>query len=139
MKPETKTNKSKTALVLIALLVYGASLSAQETNIPESNLPDVEEISKAESDLKFKTITEIDTNFFPGIRLCEEDEVDYRNGARKVNCQDPELIEAVSTRNPNLDHNPPNTIVNDRVQPNGNILRINFGRVLVPETSTTDN
>ena len=127
------------AISMTALFVYSASLSAEETALPNNDLPDVEEISKAESNLKFKSITEIDTNFFPGVRLCEDGEVDYRNGARKVNCQDEQIIEAVSTRNPNLYDNQSSTILNNRTQPNGNILRINFGRILVPESNTTDN
>ena len=124
---------------LAVLLSLSMSLHAEEPVTPENNLPDVETLSEAESKLKLKSVTEFDSRFFPGVRLCEEDEVHYRNGARKVNCQDEKMIRAVSTRNVNEYNQKPNTIINERVQPNGNILRINFGRILVPESNTTDN
>ena len=137
MKNQTKNlalAAHMTALISLSVLAYA------DEPVPSNNdLPDVETLSEAESNLKFKTITEYDTRFFPGVRLCEESEVDYRNGARKVNCQDEKLIRAVSTRNVNQLNERPNTILNERVQPNGNILRINFGRILVPNSNTTDN
>lgn len=127
------------ATQLAVLMAAGTVVYADEPVAPQSSLPDVETLTEAESNLKFKSITEIDTSFFPGVRLCEESEVDYKNGARKVNCQDEKLIQAVSTRDINKYNEKPNTVINDRVKPNGNILRINFGRVLVPDSNTTDN
>ena len=129
------------ALIVNVMLLFSSSVlvHADESVLSEIDPPDVETLSESESNLKFKSVTEIDTSFFPGVRLCEEREVDYRNGARRVNCQDEHLIRAVSTRNVNKLNERPNAFLNDRVQPNGNVLRINFGRILVPDSNSTDN
>ncbi len=101
--------------------------------------PSAEEISKVKPGYSVKTETVYESSFLPGIRLCEDNEVDYRGDFRKVNCQDDELINSISTRKKDPYNTKPNTIVSDRIKPNGNIFRINFRRKASVVPNTSDN
>ena len=66
-------------------------------------------------------------SLLPGIRLCDPDN-EQQKASTRVNCQSPELINSISTRDRRsyaLEHS---TIVHENVAPNGNILRIDFSR-----------
>lgn len=135
-------NDSKHTHLLLSLAI-GAMLSttlafADET-IVEHTPPSAEEISKSKTILEYRTKTVYESSWLPGVRLCEDDEVDYHGGMRKVNCQDDRLIDAVSTREPDPYNTKPNIIVDDNVQPNGNILRIQFRKKAYTHVTTTDN
>ena len=101
--------------------------------------PSAETISQEQQTLQIKTETIYETSFLPGVRLCGEDEVDYRGDFRKVNCQDEALINAVSTRKEDPYYTRPNTVIDDRIEPNGNIFRINFRRKASVVETTSDN
>lgn len=120
----------------IALSLLASTVIADDNDAIDTP-PSAEEIAQDEPKLQIKTETIYETSFLPGVRLCEEDEVDYRGDFRKVNCQDEALIDAVSTRKEDPYNTRPNTVVSDRVEPNGNIFRINFRRkaTVVQETS----
>ena len=123
-----------TAAFACSMLI--TSVNADDESVDQTP-PSAEEISKAQPDYSIKTETVYESSFLPGIRLCEDDEVDYRGDFRKVNCQDEALINSVSTRQQDPYNTKPSTIVNDRVEPNGNIFRINFRKktTLVPNNS----
>ncbi len=125
MKSSQFTHLITSAAVACSMSVTSAI--ADDTSIDQAP-PSVEEISNAQPDYSVKTETVYEPNFLPGIRLCKESEIDYRGGLRKVNCQDEMLINSVSTRKQDPYNTRPNVIVNDRIEPNGNILRINFRR-----------
>ena len=63
----------------------------------------------------------------PGIRLCDRD-TKQKETLTRINCQTPELINAISTRDREIHALERGTIVPENVAPNGNILRINFSR-----------
>lgn len=102
-------------------------------------LPSVKDISKVQPDYSAKPITVYESSFLPGVRLCEDNEVDYRGDFRKVNCQDEALINSVSSRKQDPYNTRPSTIINDRVEPNGNIFRINIRRKAPVVPNTSDN
>lgn len=114
------------SLILLAAIMLSANsvIADDEGAIP----PSADKISQDKQLLQIKTETIYESSFFPGVRLCDEDEVDYRGDFRKVNCQDEALINEVSTRKDDTYNLKPNAIVSDRVEPNGNILRINIRR-----------
>ena len=101
--------------------------------------PSAEDISKAQPKYSIKTETIYESSFLPGVRLCEDSEVDYRGDFRKVNCQDETLINAVSTRKQDPYNTRPNINVKDRIEPNGNIFRINFRKKASAVPNTSDN
>lgn len=101
--------------------------------------PSAEEISNTQPEYSVKTETIYESSFLPGVRLCEDNEVDYRGDFRKVNCQDETLINAVSTRKQDPYNTRPNIIVDDRIEPNGNIFRINFRKKTSVVPNTSDN
>ncbi len=123
---------------MMAVFLLSSPLLAEQSGTLEAP-PSAEDISESQP-LQLKTQTVYETKFLPGVRLCEEDEVDYRGDFRKVNCQDEEMINAVSTRKEDPYNNAkPNTIVSDRIEPNGNIFRINFRRKATVVENTSDN
>jgi len=110
-------------------LLLASPLIAEQNDTPAP--PSVKEINAGKASpqkLQIRTETIYETSFLPGVRLCEENEVDYRGEFRKGNCQDEALIDAVSTRKPDPYNLRPHNIVDDRIDPNGNVFRINFRR-----------
>ena len=79
----------------------------------------------------YETRTVYESQFLPGVRLCEDSEVDYRGDFRRVNCQDTEILEALSTRDPRVTLDDPNKVFKNDFHGSGNILRINFQRKVV--------
>jgi hypothetical protein len=124
------------AAVACSMLV--TNVNAEDASVDQTP-PSAEEISKAQPDYSVKTETVYEPSFLPGVRLCEDNEVDYRGDFRKVNCQDEALINSVSTRKDDPYNTRPNTIVNDRIEPNGNIFRINFRKKASVVSNTSDN
>lgn len=121
--------------ICCSMLITGANAEDASVQAP----PSAEEISKTQPEYSIKTETVYESSFLPGVRLCEEGEVDYRGEFRKVNCQDETLINAVSTRKEDPYNSRPNIIVNDRIEPNGNIFRINFRKKASVIPNTSDN
>ena len=119
-------------------VLFTPSIFADDTDTVQTP-PSAEEISQEQQKLQIKTETIYETSFLPGVRFCEEDEVDYRGEFRKVNCQDEALINAVSTRKEDPYYSRPNTVIDDRIEPNGNIFRINFRRKASVVETTSDN
>ncbi|MDW3094204.1 MAG: hypothetical protein R8G33_00875 [Gammaproteobacteria bacterium] len=113
------------------------NVNAEDASVPTP--PSTEDISKAQPEYSIKTETVYESSFLPGVRLCEESEVDYRGEFRKVNCQDETLINAVSTRKQDPYNARPHIIVDDRIEPNGNIFRINFRKKASVVPNTSDN
>jgi hypothetical protein len=109
---------------IITCQVFADGTSQNEILPP----PDIKEKS-AERNYETRTIYE--SAFLPGVRLCEDDEVDYRGDFRRINCQDEELIESVSTRSNMFDPTTPSTFIDNYAVPNGNVLRIKFQRKLI--------
>lgn len=124
------------AAVTCSMLITSAN--AEDTSVDQT-LPSAEEISNAQPDYSVKTETVYESSFLPGVRLCDEDEVDYRGDFRKVNCQDEALINSVSTRKQDPYNTRPNIIVDDRIEPNGNIFRINFRKKASVVPNSSDN
>ena len=122
----------------IALTLFASSANAEDASADHTP-PTAEEISKVDTNYSIKTETVYESSFLPGVRLCEDKEVDYRGDFRKVNCQDEALINSVSTRKQDPYNTRPSIIVNDRIEPNGNIFRINFRRKASVVSSTSDN
>ncbi len=125
-----------TAVVTSTVLI--TSVYAEDTQLDQAP-PSAEEISNSEPEYSLKTETIYEPSFLPGVRLCEDNEVDYRGDFRKVNCQDDALINSVSTRKTDPYNTRPSIIVNDRIEPNGNIFRINFRKKASVVSNTTDN
>ncbi|MFK8027367.1 MAG: hypothetical protein AB8C40_04835 [Gammaproteobacteria bacterium] len=125
-----------TAVVTSTMLI--TSVYAEDTQLDQAP-PSPEEISNSEPEYSLKTETIYEPSFLPGVRLCEDNEVDYRGDFRKVNCQDDALINSVSTRKTDPYNTRPSIIVNDRIEPNGNIFRINFRKKASVVSNTTDN
>ena len=100
---------------------------------------DVAETPKLDTEIEYKTRTVYESEFLPGVRWCEEDEVDYRGDFRRVNCQDEAIIESVSTRDQNSFDSGTHSIVEDRVAPNGNLLRIKFRKKVVATEPKSSN
>jgi len=136
MKSHQFTHLFILAAVTCSMLI--ASANAEDTSIDQAP-PSAEEISNAQPEYSVKTLTVYESSFLPGVRLCEDSEVDYRGDFRKVNCQDEDLINSVSTRKHDPYNTRPNTIVNDRIEPNGNIFRINFRKKASVVSNTSDN
>ena len=88
----------------------------------------VKELSRPAGKPKYSDETVDQPIFLPGVRFCKPEEVDYRGDFRKINCQDEKLINAVSTRERDPYNLRPRTIIDNRVEPNGNLLRIKFQR-----------
>ncbi len=120
-------------------VVFFSTQSLADESAVDNSLPSADELSSNETKLEYRTKTVYESTWLPGVRLCEDDEVDYHGGLRKVNCQDDELIDSVSTREPDLYDTRPNIIVDDKVQPNGNILRIRFRKKAYTRATTSDN
>ncbi|MFK7794752.1 MAG: hypothetical protein AB8B89_05335 [Gammaproteobacteria bacterium] len=124
------------AAITCSMLI--ASANAEDASV-DQNPPSAEEISNAQPEYSIKTETVYESSFLPGVRLCNEEEVDYRGDFRKVNCQDERLINSVSTRKQDPYNTRPNIIVDDRIKPNGNIFRINFRKKESVVSNTSDN
>ncbi len=103
------------------------------------NANDVAATPKLDTKIEYKTRTVYEPEFLPRVRWCEEDEVDYRGDFRRVNCQDEAIIEAVSTRDRNDYDTGAHSIVEDRVAPNGNLLRIKFRKKVVATEPKSSN
>jgi len=127
----------------LIMLMTAASLFAMPVMAEQSDSaptpPSTENIPEQQQPLKLETNTVYETSFLPGVRLCEEDEVDYRGDFRKVNCQDEQLINSVSTSKYDSFSTKPTAIVDDRIEPNGNIFRINFKRKATVVENTSEN
>jgi len=136
MKNTLNTHHLYASLLAISLLASPVMAEQDDSVQPP---PSAEEITTDQQTLTLKTHTIYETSFLPGVRLCEEKEIDYRGDFRKVNCQDEELIEAVSTRKEDPYNTQPNIIVNDRIAPNGNIFRINFRKKATIVENTSEN
>lgn len=125
------------SLILLAAIMLSANLVIADDAITVP--PSADKISQDKQLLQIKTETIYESSFLPGVRLCEDEEVDYRGDFRKVNCQDEALINEVSTRKDDRYNLKPDAIVSDRVEPNGNIFRINFRRKASVVETTSDN
>lgn len=136
MKHTLKAHHLFASLFTISLLT--TPVMAEQDDAVQAP-PSAEEINNEQDELVLKTHTVYETSFLPGVRLCEQDEIDYRGDFRKVNCQDEELIQAVSTRKDDPYNTRPNIIINDRIEPNGNIFRINFRRKATIVENTSEN
>jgi len=136
MKSSKHTHLFLAAAVTCSML--STSVKAADESIDQTP-PSAEEISKAQPNYSLKTQTIYESSFLPGVRLCEDNEVDYRGDFRKVNCQDEALINSVSTREKDPYNIRPSVIVNDRIEPNGNIFRINFRKKATTVSNTSDN
>lgn len=132
MKTQSYTHLFSTAAIAFCLTLTSA-------HADETATPSAEELSKLDTKLEYRTETIYESSFLPGVRFCEEDEVDYRGDFRKVNCQDERLINSVSTREEDPYNTRPNIIVNDRIEPNGNLLRIKFHRKVYTKPNTSEN
>ena len=132
----------KRILIISAAVYLTASVAfASEPSAPASTaVEEAPPAPKLDTSIGYKTRTIYEPEFFPGVRWCEQKEVDYRGEFRRVNCQDQAVIEAVSTRElTDLDAAPPSTI-KDRVAPNGNILRIKFRKkVIATQPKSSEN
>lgn len=87
-------------------------------------------LEASEAPVVYETRTIYQSEFLPGVRLCEEDEVDYRGDFRRVNCQDEDVLEALATRDDRVTVAQPNKVFKDDFKASGNILRIDFQRKL---------
>ena len=114
------------------------SVYAEDESVDQSP-PSAEEIADVKPDYSVKTQTVYESSFLPGVRLCKDHEVDYRGDFRKVNCQDEALIDSVSTRQQDPYNTKPTAIVDDRIETNGNIFRINFRKKAADSSDTSDN
>ena len=124
------------AAITCSMLI--SSANADDASVDQTP-PSAEEISNAQPEYSVKTETVYESSFLPGVRLCDQEEVDYRGDFRKVNCQDEALINSVSTRKQDPYNTRPNIIVDDRIEPNGNIFRINFRKKASVVSNTSDN
>lgn len=129
-------------LRLMSIVIIASGISSPLVAEDSSALqppPSINTINEEQNQLDLKTQTVYETKFLPGVRLCEKQEVDYRGDFRKVNCQDEEIINAVSTRKADPYNTKPNIIVNDRIEPNGNIFRIDFRRKATVVENTSEH
>ena len=122
----------------VAFTLFTSNANAEDASVDHTP-PTLEEISKVNINYSVTTKTVYESSFLPGVRLCEDNEVNYRGDFRKVNCQDEALINSVSTRKQDPYNTRPNIIVNDRIEPNGNIFRLNFHRKTTVVSNTPDN
>ena len=129
MKLKNVTHSLLVATVASALVT--SPLFAENSELPADPSETLEKPA-LDTEPKFKTLTVYEHEFLPGVRFCEDKEVDYRGDFRKVNCQDEAKIRAVSTRDEDLYNANAHSIVDDRIEPNGNLLRINFRKKIVP-------
>lgn len=120
-------NCSFTLLVIALFYILTCQVFAQETLQNEALPPP--DIEPKTSERTYESRTVYESAFLPGVRLCEDDEVYYRGDFRRVNCQDQELIESVSTRNNMFNATTPSTFIDNYAIPNGNVLIPN-GNVL---------
>ena len=127
-------NVTHSLMATIAIIAITAGPLLAEDSKPQPEPP------KLDTSVKYEARTVYESEFLPGVRWCEQDEVDYRGDFRRVNCQDEAIIQAVSTREEDRYSSGPNTIIDDRVEPNGNLLRIKFHKKLfASQPKTSDN
>lgn len=133
------THYTRRLIMLMTAVSFFAMpvMAEQSDSVPTP--PSTENIPEQQQPLKLKTNTLYEAKFLPGVRLCEEDEVDYRGDFRKVNCQDEQIINSVSTSKYDSFNTKPTAIVDDRIEPNGNIFRINFKRKATIVENTSEN
>ena len=121
---------------LLAVSIFASTpLVADNTEATNDTAGDVAETPKLDTNIEYKTRTVYESEFLPGVRFCDQEEVDYRGDFRRVNCQDEEIIESVSTREQDEYNTGPHSIVDDRVAPNGNLLRIKFRKKVSSDTT----
>jgi hypothetical protein len=103
-----------------AILITVSTSALAEDTLATPPVPELQD-----KNIELKTVYKY--SLLPGIRLCDRDkkQAQTRTG---VNCQDPELINSVSTRDREIYSLEHSTIVQEKVAPNGNILRIQFSR-----------
>ena len=136
MKQVTRSLFASLAITAFA----AAPLFADNAEVKSSAPADAAEPPKLNTEIEYKTRTVYESEFLPGVRLCDEEEVDYRGDFRRVNCQDEEIIQSVATREQDEYSAGPNSIVDDRIAPNGNLLRIKFRKKIVAkEPKATNN
>ena len=123
------------AIGIIAAAPLFADNSTENTKAEE----EVAATPELDTRIEYKTRTVYEGEFFPGVRWCEDKEVDYRGDFRRVNCQDEAIIESVSTRDQDYFDSKPHAIVEDRVAPNGNLLRIKFRKKIVANEPKSSN
>lgn len=122
-----KTENCKLRLPAIALFsIFTCQTIAQEVSQGEALPPP--DINAEKTELTYQSRIVYESAFLPGVRLCEDNEVYYRGDFRRVNCQDEELIESVSTRRNLFNATTPSTFIDNYAIPNGNIFRIKFQR-----------
>ena len=97
------------------------------------------EAPKLDTSVQYEARTVYESKFLPGVRLCDQDEVDYRGDFRRVNCQDEDIIHSVSTREEDRYSAGADPIVDDRIEPNGNLLRIKFHKKLFASQPKSSN
>lgn len=129
------------ALISSLLMSLAVGLVTATPVLAESSeaANEVIETPKLDTKFEYKTRTVYEPEFFPGVRWCEKKEVDYRGDFRRVNCQDEAIIESVSTRDKNFVDSGAHSIVEDRVAPNGNLLRIKFRKKVVATEPKSSN
>lgn len=131
-----KVTPSLLASLTVAFLATNPLFA--ETQTGASGSP--EKPPELDTSVQFEARTVYETEFFPGVRFCEPQEVDYHGDLRRVNCQDEAIIQAVSTREDDRFTAREPAIVSDRVEPNGNVLRIKFHRkVFSAQPKSTNN
>lgn len=131
---------TRSLFVSIAISAFAVTpLFADNTEVKSSAATEAAEPPKLNTDVEYKTRTVYESEFLPGVRWCEDEEVDYRGDFRRVNCQDEAIIQSVSTREKDEYNAGPNSIVDDRIAPNGNLLRIKFRKKIVATQPKSSN
>lgn len=134
------TYVTRSLFVSIVISTFAVTpLFADNTEVKSSAATEATEPPKLNTDVEYKTRTVYESEFLPGVRWCEEEEVDYRGDFRRVNCQDEAIIQSVSTREKDEYNAGPNSIVDDRIAPNGNLLRIKFRKKIVATQPKSSN
>ena len=134
------THVTRSLFVSIVISTFAVTpLFADNSEAKSSATTEAAEPPKLNTDVEYKTRTVYESEFLPGVRWCEEEEVDYRGDFRRVNCQDEAIIQSVSTRENDEYNAGPNSIVDDRIAPNGNLLRIKFRKKIVSTQPKSSN
>ena len=136
---EGNSMKTQAYTYLFSAIILSLSLTAVSAHAQDSATLSVEELSTRASKPQYRAETIYQPDFFPGVRLCQPEEVDYRGDLRKINCQDEKLINAVSTREQDPYNLRPRTIIDNRIEPNGNLLRIKFQRKSHAKPASSEN
>jgi len=119
------------AAVVSGALCSTVSFCEESETAPPDPRPNAEPVPPPE----FDTITTIKPQFLPGIKPCEGSQPGSGNAFS--NCQDQATLNRISTKPEQRDDLDSDLIVDDLVVPNGNILRIDIQRKVVPPKYST--